>query len=213
MAMDEETVASCLAKFLPKLFANLDVLKGNFQNLIRINDGIMDRAHLYTPACQLYSQCIKQGFDIATSLFSWNGFHSSDNESILKKCLKDLVERVDGDVPADIDMSQLAVKTVNYLLSFKENIVCCEVGSSHLALLDALAKVQNSALIKKHVSETAGSYVKRNWQNSEGKDKGAVFNAQVIKFWTYYLDNSEEPTTLILDIFNSCVQDVFENKE
>lgn len=213
MAQDERTVASILATFLPKLFANLDVLKGYFHNLIQINDGIMDSANLYTPACHLYSQCIKLGFNIATSLFTWNGFHSSDNEAILKTCLTSLVERVEGSVPDDLDLPQLAEKTVSYLLSFKVNIVSCEVASSHLALLDSMAKVENSAGIRKQVSETAGSYAKRNWQNSEGRDKGAVFNAQVTKFWTFYLDYSEEPLEVILDIFNVGVQDVFESKE
>ena len=134
-------------------------------------------------------QCIKLGLDIATSLLTWNGFQSSDNEAILKTCLASLVERLEGNVADDLDLPQLAEKTVSYLMTFKENIVSCEVASSHLGVLDALAKIENSDWVRQQVSLTAGSYAKRNWQTAEGKDKGAVFNSQVhdsIKVTRYF---------------------------
>ena len=86
---------------------------------------------------------------------------------------------VEGNVADDLDLPQLAEKTVSYLMTFKDNIVSCEVASSHLGVLDALAKIENSDWVRQQVSLTAGSYAKRNWQTAEGKDKGAVFNAQV----------------------------------
>lgn len=213
MSLSEAAFVEKIACVLPKIFANLDVLKEYFQRLIRLNDGIMDCVNMYNESCDLFSQCIKFGFEMAASFFSWNGFQSADKSGILLSCLKGLVERLDIGMSDSVSIATLAEKVVHYLMTFTENIVSSEVAGSHLTLLDALVRVAgNSKVTRKAVAQAATTYAKNCWQTSQGKEKGALFNVQVEKFFSIYLEYSENILKEMMEILDNGVQDVFDNK-
>lgn len=215
MSVPESIVVEKMADILPKLFANLDIIKDYFERLIHLNDGIMDSANMYNETCALYLQCLKNGFDVATSFFSWNGFQSSEMSRVLLSCLKGLVERLQVSVTESEakDIKLLAEKTVSYLLTFTENILSSEVASSHLSLLNAVAKIDTTSQKNKvAVAETAQAYCKRSWQTAQGKETGAKFNVHVEKFFSMSLEYAKDPMSEMTKIFDVGVPDVFENR-
>jgi len=213
MALSELTLIEKVAEVLPKIFANLDILRDYFTTLIRLNDGVMDTPNLFSAEANLYSACLRTGMDIAVAFFSWNGFQSTQMEAILTNTLKELVGRIEHDSSGSIP--HLAEKTVNYLDSFTQGITNCEVAASHLKLLQALEETSGggSRTIRACVSRVAGIYARRSWQNAAGKEKGAKFNSQVEKFFRVLLEEgSEDPTQELTTLLQSGVQDVFETK-
>ena len=213
MSLPEAVVAEQVAVVLPKIFANMDVISDYFRRLVRLNDGILDCANMFDEKSEVYSQCLKHGFDIATALFSWNGFQSTGMAGVLLSCLRELVQRVDLEVAGSASLSTLTERTVKYVLSFTENILNCEVAASHLCLLDSLGRLADSSrLNRKAVADTAASYTKRNWQNAQGREKGAVFNSQIDKFYSNCLAYAENPMAEMHAIFDNGIQDVFENR-
>jgi len=211
MALDEKHVARKVGTFLPKLFANLDVMYEYFAELVQLNDGMMDCANLYTAQSQLHANCLKYGFDIAVTFFSWNGFNVSENMVVLKNTLLLLVERVEGDLDQDVDLSVLVHKTVQYLLSFTEKIVRSEVACSFLTLLDCLCKISNTNNNRQALLTTATTFIKTNWYNAQDREKGTAYNNQVCKMWRFYLEYSEQLLETMLEVFTEGLEDVFQN--
>lgn len=216
MSQDVNSIAIKIAKFLPKLFANLDVIKEYFQSLIHLNDGVVDSANMFDTTNQLCSKCLKLGFDIAANLISWSGFQSSTMSSVLYDCLKSLVERVEtviSDARRPLSLSGLAEKVIKYLSTFTEIISSCEVAGSHASLLDKVFRIETSSQMNKQtVHKIVSEYSKRNWQTSLGREKGTTFNQQVEKFFILSLEYAENCLQEMHNMFNITVQDVVENR-
>ena len=213
LSLSEASLAEKVAGLLPKLFANLDLIKDHFEQMIVHHDGVLDSGDMYNETARLNFQCLRHGFDIATAFFAWNGFQAPNMAQLLTTCLASLVERIAVvDVDTD-DLKNLAERTVTYLLTFTDKILDSQVAGSHIALLDALARlVPHSKSVRRGVAETALTYCKRSWRTALGKDQGAKFSGQVERFFATSLEYCYDPTAEMAAIFDVGVEDVFENR-
>ena len=192
--MSPMQVVESVSPYLKHILTHLDEISNYFKCLISLHEGVMDSIDMFSPQTIIFSQCMKVGFQVVNTFFSWSGFESSSCFSILKASLHQLVCRV-SDLSTTSTLSILITTSAKYLKTFSP-VMTVEVAATHVDLISTLANfgdTQEQANARETVTKVAEEYLARDWRDSTGeKDKGSEFNSQVEKLMMVFLTSSKE---------------------
>ena len=154
-----------------------------------------------TIECWIFGiKCLKVGFQVVNSLFSWSGFQSSVFSNLLKKCLLNLVCRT-CDMDENTNLATLINTSNKYLEGFSSSVMSVDVAAAHLLLVSSLSRLGDSIdqarSRKDTVCKVAEEYLAREWRSATGeKEKGSEFNSQVEKMLSVLL--SSHPQVMMM---------------
>ena len=77
LLLSPQQVVEIVSPYLKHIFTHLDEISSYFQRLISLHDGVMDGMDMFTTQSMVFSKCVKAGFQVVTTFFSWSGFRSS----------------------------------------------------------------------------------------------------------------------------------------
>merc|ERR1719392_62473 len=209
-------VVDNVSPFLKHIFTHLDEISSYFKRLISLHDGVMDSIEMFTTQSLLFSKCLKTGFQVVNSFFSWSGFQSSSYSANLKTSLYYLVCRV-SDLSSTSDMNSLLETTNNYLKTFSSSVLTVDVAASHLLLISTLSKLgtmQEQSMSKDVVARIAKEYLGRDWLSVTGeKEKGGCYNSHVEKILHVYLASSSNVVDVLELLCKEGVTPIIASKE
>jgi len=209
-------VVEMVGPYLKHIFTHMDEISSYFQRLISLHDGVLDSMEMFTTQSSLFSKCLKTGFQVATTFFSWTGFQSSSYSSVLKSSLYHVVCRV-SDLNSSSDLFTLLQTTIKYLNSFSSSVLTVDVAASHLLLISTLSRLgsmQDQTKSKDMVARVAKEYLGRDWLSGTGeKEKGAVFNGHVEKILGVFLTCSSNVVEVLEHLCKVGVTPVIADKE
>jgi len=194
LSLPTVTVIENVIHHLGHIFSHLEDILGYFQRLASLNDGIVDAMDRTDSRCVLFNKCLRVGFKVVSTFFSWHGFLSAQNNDLLIRALVQIAERSDLELNNSSSLVRLIKATVHYLSKFAPNLLCVEVAGAHLDLVSCVSSLAGQAERPYSVvSALTRSYLGRDWRAPQGdKEKGAGLNKQVEGMLRVYLVYSKD---------------------
>ncbi|XP_055883251.1 Fanconi anemia group D2 protein-like [Biomphalaria glabrata] len=199
--LDQHTpkeIAEEMAKLLPCLCDHLEETYTFFKTQISNNDGLLDAPNRWSAKSVNMADCFHLLIQCIHCLFSWSGFQSESNKSLLEKCLKVMVKRISSSQNKNsfVSLQDSFGIVFQYFGVMVEACPGLETGATLIKLLMLLAdKCQRDDVNDKLVS-LAKMLLSRDWVGPDGQRlKGAKHNENlqvVIKCFIEYSDQSLE---------------------
>ena len=174
-----EEVARQAVDLFEYLLGNLDVVAGYFKNLVAANDGdVEDVANLFSSSTPDILDCLERILSLFNVVFGWNGFAGKDQDDLLREALHLVGRRSNARLKKTAPLADLAEAALAHLVSISDAVVV--MGCAEAQIRAALTVSQFTRDSSETLGALAEKYLKRSWQNVEGKkEKGAKFNAKI----------------------------------
>ena len=174
-----EDVATQVVEKFEYLLGNLDVVTDYFKNLVAANDGdVEDVANLFSSSTPDILDCLERILSLFNVVFGWTGFAGKDQDELLREALHLVGRRFNPRLKKKAPLADLAEAALAHLSSISDAVVV--VGCAEAQIRAALTISQFSQDSSETLGALAEKYLKRSWQDVEGKkEKGAKFNAKI----------------------------------
>ena len=174
-----EEVARHVVDQFEYLLGNLDVVMDYFKNLVAANDGDLDDvANLFSSSTPDILDCLERILSLFNVVFGWSGFAGKDQDELLREALHLVGRRSNARLKQRDPINDLTEAALAHLGSISDAVVV--IGCAEAQIRSALTVSQFSQESSDTLGALAEKYLKRSWQDAEGKkEKGAKFNAKI----------------------------------
>ncbi|XP_038054583.1 Fanconi anemia group D2 protein-like isoform X2 [Patiria miniata] len=201
-------------KLLPHLCDHLESTSAFFQALVEQNDGVVDGPGANTPEYHKMATCLHLLLKSLLSLFSWNGFASSENKSLFLDALKVLTSRIKSSGRTQLTAKQLHKHAFSYLEKFLDTVPDLSSAIFLLRLLVSLSEHSETTDNSESIADMAEGLLKREWLNQDGLiEKGAKHNELLQSLLRIYLCHTPDVLKSIQDICTIAIPELIDSNE
>ena len=157
-------------KLLPKIDKHLNVICENIRKLLDRTDNVHDHFEMFTDDSANLKSSFNCILEYLSLIFGWPGFLQKKNLSLLKECLGNMRK----ETPSQLQSSNLLMKElVVRLYSYRDYCLLLPSGVHLVTLMQNISMISGNNLeIKKKITLTSDSMLKRKWYKANGDCEG-----------------------------------------
>ncbi|XP_071810263.1 Fanconi anemia group D2 protein-like [Asterias amurensis] len=207
-------IAKRAVKLLPHLCQHLESTSAFFQTLMADNDGLIDGPGSHSPEYNEMVSCLNLLLKSLLSLFSWNGFQSSESKTVFEDALTVLTARTKSSKRSQLTSKQLHKNAFTYLEKFMETLPDLPSAVLLLRLLVSLDELTDAPDNRKKLASLSEGLLKREWLGSDGqREKGAKHNEVLQRLIKIYLSHTPDTLKSIQDLCAIGIQELMSTED